>query len=121
MCIRDRVNTTDLYTTIASFAGLEVKTRDSYNIRPILEGRSGLRKYVYVEHFKDHPAKVGNSLGWAIRDAQYKLVVLQGKPPLLFDLNADPFEETDLLTGQPSADSQAKAIELLLAFEEIRK
>lgn len=115
------VNTTDLYATIASFAGLEVEARDSYNIRPILEGQGGLRKYAYVEHFKDHPAKVGNSLGWAIRDAQYKLVVLQGKPPMLFDLKIDPFETTDLLAGEPSADAQAKAIELFSEFEEIRE
>lgn len=118
---RALVNTTDLYATIASFAGLETGTRDSFNIRPILEGHSGVRKYAYVEHFKDRPAKVGNSLGWAIRDAQYKLVTLTGKQPVLFDLKADPFERTDLLTSDPSANTQSKAAELLSAYEDIRK
>ncbi|MEO1671452.1 MAG: sulfatase-like hydrolase/transferase [Cyanobacteria bacterium J06631_2] len=121
------VNTTDLYSTIASYAGFSAGTSDSYDMRSLLESQNGEdasetnRKYAYVEHFSDEPVKRGESFGWAIQDAQYKLVQVDGEQPMLFDLQADPYEETDLLAGNPSEDIQTKASELLNAYEEIRK
>ncbi|MEM7761595.1 MAG: sulfatase-like hydrolase/transferase [Cyanobacteria bacterium P01_A01_bin.40] len=121
------VNTTDLYATIASFAGLSAGTSDSYNLRSLMEDQNAEdaketnRKYAYIEHFSGEPAKRRESFGWAIRDARYKLVQVDGQEPMLFDLEADPFEKTDLLAGNPSEAIHTKANELLAAYQEIKE
>ncbi|MEM7445405.1 MAG: sulfatase-like hydrolase/transferase, partial [Pseudomonadota bacterium] len=45
------VNTTDLFTTIASIAGARAETSDAFDIAPVLSGGETARTYVYVEHF----------------------------------------------------------------------
>lgn len=92
------VNTTDIYATIASIAGVTVNLPDSYDFTPLLSGQENGRDYIYVEHFEEEVKSKGGTFGWAIRDGDNKLV--QGKDaaqPELYLLSDDPLEQTDLL------------------------
>jgi arylsulfatase A-like enzyme len=116
------VNTADLYASIAAMAGVATDTGDSFDIAPALAGGEGLRAHAYVEHFTTGAATEGRgTFGWAIRDAQYKLVAVDGKDQMLFDLAADPLEQTDLLAGGATGDVQAKAAELQAAYDAIHQ
>lgn len=117
----DLVNTTDLYATIAALAGARVSTPDSVDLTPVLKGGASTRSHAYVEHFSAQGARGPDVLGWAIRDARYKLVVPEQAEPMLFDLQLDPLERTDLLAGSASGASQQKAHELRQAYDKSRK
>ncbi|MEM7462724.1 MAG: sulfatase-like hydrolase/transferase [Pseudomonadota bacterium] len=114
------VNTTDLFATIAGLAGAEVRTRDSIDLWPVVQGGAGNRKYAYVEHFSDVPPRRENSHGWAIRDERFKLVSIDGLDEMLFDLEIDPFEEIDLLESGPTAEYKEVAAKLKDAYRKIR-
>ncbi|MGL4236369.1 sulfatase-like hydrolase/transferase [Tabrizicola sp.] len=116
------VNTADLHATIAALAGAATDTGDSYDIGPALTGGEGARAFAYVEHFLGGGQAEGRGeFGWAIRDKQYKLVAVDGQDQMLFDLAADPLEQTDLLAGEPSAEVQAKVTELQAAYDAVHK
>ncbi|KPF43365.1 hypothetical protein IP87_17330 [beta proteobacterium AAP121] len=115
------VNTTDLYATIAALAGAGAGTPDSVDLTPVLKGGSSTRSHVYVEHFSAQRARGADVLGWAIRDARHKLVVPEQSAPMLFDLQMDPLERTDLLAGNVSSASLQKAHELREAYDKLRK
>lgn len=114
------VNTTDLFATITTLAGLSAKSRDSIDFSPALTGQQTQRRHVYVEHFSDQAPRGKGSLGQAIRDARYKLVAEEGRAPALFDLKADPFEQTDLLANGGSITDQSIAAGLISAMDEIK-
>lgn len=113
------INTTDLFATIASLAGLAAKTSDSIDFSPALSGQETARRHIYVEHFSDEAPRGLGSLGRAIRDVRYKLVEADGSAPTLFDLKSDPFETNDLLSGGGSPANQEIALDLISAMEEI--
>ena len=117
----DLVNTTDLYATIAALAGARVDTPDSVDLTPVLQGGASTRSHAYVEHFSAQGARGPDVLGWAIRDARYKLVVAEQAAPMLFDLQVDPLEGTDLLAGSASGASLQKAQELRQAYDKLRQ
>ena len=103
------VNSTDLFATIAELAGVNhLKSnagQDSISFRSAIFGGSGKRRHVYVEHFSNSEPRGGGSLGWAIRDENYKLVSVANQEPMLFDLRADPLETRDLLTNPNGSDA----------------
>ncbi len=96
------VSSTDFYATISGIAGAETAAPDSIDFGPILEGRKGNRDFIYVEHFSDRPVKGKGAYGWALRQNQYKSVNPVGQAPELYDLNNDPLEQYNLLTGAES-------------------
>jgi len=93
-------NTTDLFATILDLASGRSDAEDSISLTPILTGKTGDRTHAYVEQFSQAEPRGAGRLGWAIRDARYKLLQLDGRDPLLFDLQSDPAEETNLLDGR---------------------
>ena len=117
------MNTTDLFATIAGYAGVAVQTPDSHDIRPILSGQDGTREYVYVEHFSDRrPGRRGrrNVMGWALREGPFKLVQVEGSEPMLYDLPKDPLEAVDLLADGTSPDEATIVASIEARFTQIR-
>lgn len=117
------LNTTDLFATIAGYAGVQVQTPDSHDIRPVLSGRDGSREYVYVEHFSDRPSsrrRRRNAFGWALREGPFKLVQVEGAKPRLYDLSKDPIEVVDLLADGTSSDEAAIVAGLEARFTRLR-
>jgi arylsulfatase A-like enzyme len=102
------VNTTDLYATIADIAGVEVsRMHDSYSFtQSFTQQDSGERAYAYSE--------VGDSrsAGYTIRDARYKLIVLESGSEKMYDLQADPYENTNLLNRDLSDQEMQSKQEL---------
>ncbi len=113
------VNTTDLHATIAKLVGIHSDAPDANDFSPAFSGDVTDRQYVYVEHFSDAPVRGRSPLGWAIRDAQYKLVAADNADPMLFDLLVDPFEQNDLLHNAASKELQTKAAELNSAYQTL--
>lgn len=116
------VQTTDLYTTIASFAGVKAVTPDAYNFQPVFAGKPAQRDYIYVEHFSDDKsqAKPKDVFGWALRMEDYKLLQPDGQPASLFNLADDPKEQVDLLADGVSDQEQKIVDQLQQRFNEIR-
>lgn len=114
------VNSTDLFATIVELAGIEPSDADFWPEHSIsfasllLQAGIGTRDYAYVEHFSDGAARRGNQFGWAITDGRYKLIHDNRAGDMLFDLDADPWEEDDLLAGS-RADDADDAYERLAA------
>lgn len=108
------VNTTDIYATILDIVGPASNAQDSFSFFEALSGDNSKREYIYTEHFAANPDDMrrGNTAGWAIRDARYKLLAIDGEPHVLFDLIADPLETNDLLSGTLSNDIKAIASRL---------
>lgn len=113
------VNTTDFHATIAALAGAPVERSDSFDFSAVLQGESGYRDHVYVEHFSSASSRAPDRYGWAIRDNTHKLVALDGCEPMLFDLTADPFEAIDLLAAPVSEAAQTKATALQEAYSNL--
>jgi len=113
------VNSSDLYATIASIAGVSSDAQDSIDFAPVLQGNAGQRAFAYVEHFSDGKKRGPDKHGWAIRDNRFKLVAEDGQPQRLYDLKTDPLETMDLLGGQSNEASRQKAGELESAAESI--
>jgi arylsulfatase A-like enzyme len=108
--------TSDLFTTVASIAGIKVNTSDAYNFAPTLYGEKGSRDYIYVEHFQEDKSnsKPSDVFGWAIREGQFKLLQQEGEAPALYDLAEDPRESNNLLKDGTSTD-EAKIVSSLQA------
>ena len=115
------VNSTDLFATIASIAGvpknkIEKTGIDSISFAPLLSAaKPHPRKFAYVEHFGKPESKMmirrgirlDNTYGWAIRDARWKLMSNARNEALLFDLSKDPFEKRNLASPNMSSDLMA--------------
>jgi arylsulfatase A-like enzyme len=114
-------NTSDVHATIATLAGAvpAAAAIDSIDMTPLFAGGKGARNVAYVEHFG--PNKMPPDVfGWAIRDQRYKLVAEDGEPQLLFDLESDPMEKSNLLTDAASPDIVAKAKYLQESYDQLR-
>jgi arylsulfatase B len=97
------INSTDLFATFAALAQrTEDVPADSVSFAPALSasGFAG-RTHAYIDFRQD------GEVTTAIRDAQYKLIELQGGVRELYDLAADPFETTDLLASGSTAELDA--------------
>ncbi len=87
------VNTTDLFATLVELAGgPSPGYRHSHSFAHRLRSESGdARPYNYVE-FESRGVT-----GWAVRNAQYKLIRFDGGGQELYDLSVDVAEQDDLL------------------------
>lgn len=93
----------DFYATILDIAGAKVsQVNNSYSIAPLLsdETQSSGRTHSFTEIIS------GGAKRWAIKDTRYKLLNENGSWAL-YDLVADPLEETNLYTSAEHAAARA--------------
>lgn len=83
------VSHTDIFPTIAELAGADLSAfNDGQSFADVLsDPNADAREFVFTEH----------SGGWAIRNAQFKLIENSNGNQDLYDLLADPAEQSDLL------------------------
>ncbi len=93
----------DLYSTMLGMAGINVATTvpggvtlDSQSLMSVLQNQSATRSYLYDEIFDIQDANYG---GRSLRDSQYKLIRNKSGTDEFYDLNADPYESTNLFAG----------------------
>jgi arylsulfatase A-like enzyme len=101
------VNVTDLFSTIANLAGANLETyQDSYAFNNLITATgSGKRNYNYAE-ISD------NTVGYTIRNMQYKLIVNDDGTEEFYDLSADAYETDDLLQNTLTTAQQTAKTEL---------
>lgn len=115
------INTSDLFATIASIAGVPTsKINDSQNFIELLSNSStSIRDYVYSETGSNS----GNS-GYTIRNNTHKYIYFANESEALYNLSVDPLETENLLNSKhlplSSADDLIKE-ELVAKLNEIRK
>ena len=121
------VNTTDLFATFCELAGvpadgaLDSVSPDSVSLVPYLAqpDRPSLREWVYADGFAPNGPGPYVQRSRALRDERYKLIhreLLNGhEVTLLYDLEADPFEQVDLLRQGPLTAAQQAAHDALWA------
>lgn len=102
------VNTTDVYTTVAELAGVNLDEvlppthkLDSVSILPLLDDpkHAVVREYAYAENFRPNGLSTPRGGEYAIRDARWKLIRREGT-------KATPDELYDLSVAPPGTDGQ---------------
>ncbi len=112
------IDPTDLFATLCELHGLDARASvpadvplDCLSFAPYLRdpGQTPLRRFAHVELFP------GAGAGHAVREARWKLIRFSGANARdeLYDLVADPFEQTNLYDGALTPDE-------LLAYETLR-
>jgi arylsulfatase A-like enzyme len=99
------VNSTDLFATLAHIAQAPATVPgDSVSFAQALSSSafSG-RSHAYVDY------RQNGTVITAVRDARFKLLELAGDQRQLFDLQTDPHETRDLLSGPPNPSAAAIA------------
>ncbi|MEM9930192.1 MAG: sulfatase-like hydrolase/transferase [Bacteroidota bacterium] len=109
------VSCADLYSTIAELAGLSVsEIHDSKSFKSLLTSAGSHRDFQYAESATDTEER------WAISDGRFKLHVNSNGEEELYDLDADPYEGDNLLTGSLSAEAESAKADLEAELLEIR-
>ena len=108
------VNTTDLFVTIMEMAGIDPEdaipgevTHDSMSFFPALsdpDAPTG-REWLYADYFVGGLPGVADG-DYAMRGDRYKLLRYRGSEEL-YDLERDPYEHDNLLTGELSVEEEA--------------
>lgn len=111
------INATDLFATIADVAGTgTTEIHDSKSIRPLFSNANpAFRDYVYDEY------KSGTTDYWTVRNAQYKLIEYANGTKEMYDLDADFFENTNLLSGTLTAEQTTAKQNLEAEMARIRQ
>lgn len=106
------VHVVDLYSTILEVAGINVAstvpggtTLDSQSLLPILQNQTVTRPQAYSELFDTSVATFG---GQALRNGQYKVIKPKTGSVSFYDLQADPYEATNLLASGVNAMTAAQ-------------
>lgn len=100
------VNSTDLFATIATIAGISPEAsdqwpEDSVSFVPLLTSDAATsRQFVYSELFGSPGSRGRRAEGHAIRDERWKLMKTEGNGEQFFDLTEDPYEQNDLLQSE---------------------
>ncbi|MEZ5031923.1 MAG: sulfatase-like hydrolase/transferase [Saprospiraceae bacterium] len=104
------VSTTDLFATIAELTGADLPAwEDSYSFAPLLsQATTSARTWNYSEVLNSTPMRSG----YTIRNARYKLIQFDNGNQELYDLEVDPYEQDDLLSGTLTLE-QATALQEL--------
>ncbi|TXR54784.1 sulfatase-like hydrolase/transferase [Reinekea thalattae] len=118
----DLVQTSDLFSTIASLAGVRVSQPDSFDFSPALYGDKSARDYIYVEHFGVASSQQrANVYGWAIRQGDYKLLQKQDAESELYNLATDPYEHEDLFADGKSNQELVIEANIMAIYQAIKK
>lgn len=108
------VSTADLYATILSLSGLPLsQVNNSYSIKPLLTDASATsgRTHNFTEMCQGTSQRL-----YAVRDAQYKLVSVNGTYSL-YDLINDPLETTNLYNNQAHAAARQSLLDEIAALK----
>ena len=107
------VNTTDIFATIASLAGVNVsEVNDSSSFAGLLNGEpESERAFQYSERIMDE------SYEWTISDGDYKLLESAAGNLELYQLISDPYEIEDLISTGNAPDDKVEELQMLV--EEI--
>ncbi len=113
------VSSVDLFATIANLAGAgTMEYFDSLSFANLLStAGSGPRSYAYSEVVVEGT----NRDEWAIRNDEYKLMRQLPRPEELYDLQADPMEEDNLLLNGGNGNVDAILAELRAQLTMIRE
>lgn len=114
------ISSTDLFSTIAELCGADVPTYEgSYSFKSLLNSTvRGAREYNYSEILNSTNA---NKSGYTIRNEQFKLIVFDSGQRRFYDLKADPYETSNLLSSGLSSEQQTAMTELMNKADEIRQ
>lgn len=113
------VNTTDMFATIADIAGTgTTQINDSKSFKPLFSGTSEFRDYIYTEVQKET-----GEIDIAIRNSTHKYILFGDGSEALYNLNANPFENPNLLSANQlplSENDSAIKDELIATLNNIR-
>lgn len=115
------VNVSDFYATIAQIAQPDAlpnnHINDSYSFNHLLSATSGSRrKYNYMELGSTRNSRTES---YTVRNQQYKIIYNINGEKSFFDLNADPFERTNLFLHDLTQKQLDAKIELEQQMYEI--
>lgn len=111
------INTTDLFATIAQLAGSNTaEINDSKSFKPLLTSStsSTKRDYIYSEMKSDRLDI------WTIRNQKYKIIANASGSTEMYNLETDPYENTNLLSSSLSNEENTAKSELEAKLREIR-
>jgi arylsulfatase B len=102
------VNGVDIPATILALAGAgEPSFHDGISFAPALaEPAFAGREYLYMDAIRDEPFDAGRA-GWAVRNADYKLIEYDDGGRELFDMRTDIAERDNLAAGGVPAELTA--------------
>ena len=121
------VNSSDLFLTIMEMAGIDPDetvpndvTHDSISFMPVLANPDtpSPREWVYADEFFGGFAGV-ETADYAMRNERYKLLRFDGVEEF-YDLQEDPYEHENLLSGELSAEERAQYEALREQIAELR-
>ncbi len=95
------VHTTDLFATIGNIAGISTQQiNNSTSFFDLLSDTNGSqREYVYTERSN------GGAVSYAIRDANYKLIINSNGSEEFYNLTTDAYESSNLIGTTLSAEA----------------
>lgn len=109
------INTTDLFATIAELAGTSTsEINDSKSFKSLLTTAGTHRDYIYSEMKSDRDDL------WTIRNQKYKIIADASGSQGMYDLETDPYENTNLLSSSLSNEANTAKTELETKLREIR-
>jgi arylsulfatase A-like enzyme len=120
------VHLIDLYSTILELAGADLNSAlpahvifDSRSLMPFLTNDANVsRSWTFTEEFPDPAVDPGQS-GRAIRDEALKVIHFANGSQSIFDLNADPTEQKNLV-GHLTAEQSARIDTLNARLAELQ-
>ncbi|EEA25258.1 hypothetical protein TMatcc_006519 [Talaromyces marneffei ATCC 18224] len=110
--VKENVSTMDILPTFAGLVGAQIEPglpMDGVSLVPYLTGGEGLKTDTV---FGEYMAEGSQTPVIMIRRGKWKFIYSLIDPPMLFDLEADPLESTNLVAGLPIPELKTKEIKI---------
>ena len=117
----DPVSNVDFMPTVLEIAGKEAPAGlEAKSFLPVLDGKTGKRKYIYSEGQRAKSMGGGN---WEmIKDERYKFVnLVELDEEYLYDLKNDPGEQTNLMESDGHKETADRLRDLLITWRQSTK